>query len=217
MKRINFVYGQSDFGKTLAYYMTEEVPYKSPLNIFSEEVKQQMNREHFSSDYETFFDSNIGLDRVQMMLYADTEILLPHRYLEKVDKATMLESIEARVPFLDNDLTNFALGLPSKQKVRKGQKKYLLKKAMEDLVPKEILYGSKRGFDVPFREWLRTDLYDFAKEQFMSSDDRIMNSKVLLKLLDKHKSRYADYSTLLWKALVLIYWLKIYRNKLVLN
>lgn len=217
IKRINFVYGQTDFGKTLAYYMTEEVPYKSPLNIFSQELQRQINLENFSSDYETFINSNNGLDRVQKMLYADTEILLPHRFLEKVDKATMLESIEARVPFLDNDLTNFALGLPSNQKVRKGQKKYLLKKAMEGLVPKEILYGSKRGFDVPFREWLRNDLYGFAREQFMNADERFLNRSSLLEILDKHKQREADYSTLLWKALVLTYWLKIYMNKLVLN
>ena len=217
MKRINFVYGQNNFGKTLAYYMTEEVPYKSPLNIFSNEIKQSMNREHFSSDYETLVNSISEFDRVQMMLYADTEILLPHRYLEKVDKATMFESIEARVPFLDNDLTNFALGLPSRQKVRKGQKKYLLKKAMEDLVPNEILYGTKRGFDVPFREWLRNDLYDFAREQFMNADERFLNRSALLGILSKHKERKADYSTLLWKALVLTYWLKMYQNKLVFN
>lgn len=217
MKRINFVYGQSDFGKTLAYYMTEEVPYKSPLNIFSEEVKHRISFKNFSADYETFIDSKKCLDRVQMMLYADTEILLPHRYLEKVDKATMLESIEARVPFLDNDLANFALGLPSTQKVRKGQKKYLLKKAMEDLVPKEILHGPKRGFDVPFREWLRTDLYDFAKEQFLEADNSVLDSQTLVKLLEKHKNKVADYSTLLWKALVLTYWLRIYEDKIVLN
>ena len=217
MKRINFIYGQTKFSRTLAYYMTEEVPYKRPLDVFSREIKFKMMKECFSSDYDDFIKSIEQYDRVQKMLYADMEILLPNRYLEKVDKATMLESVEARVPFLDNDLTDFALSLSSKLKVKKGQKKYLLKKAVAGLVPNEILYGPKRGFDVPFREWLRTDLYDFAKEQFVSSDDRVMDSKALLELLYKHKNREADYSTLLWKALVLTYWVEIYSNKLALS
>jgi asparagine synthase (glutamine-hydrolysing) len=217
MKRIDFVYGQKEFSKTLAFYMTEEVPYKTPYSIFSDELRINLAKENFSEDYEVFVSHLKGQDKVQQMLYADTEILLPNRYLEKVDKATMLESIEARVPFLDNDLAQFALALPSYQKVKKGQKKYLLKKAMEELVPKEILYGPKRGFDVPFREWLRTDLYDFAKEQFMNVDSRILNGTALLKTLELHKSRKVDYSTLLWKGLVLAYWLRYYQNKLVLG
>lgn len=217
MKRIDFIYGHKDFANTLAYYMTEEVPYKSPYSIFSEEVRASLTKENFATDYQKLMRSLQGMDRVQKMLFADSEILLPNRYLEKVDKATMLESIEARVPFLDNDLTEFALGLPSNQKVRKGEKKYLLKKAMKSFVPKEILYGPKRGFDVPFREWLRTDLYDFAKEQFLLADKNVFNTDALIHILEIHRKRKVDYSTLLWKTLVLTYWMRIYKNKVSLS
>ena len=217
MKRINFIYGQSNFSKTLAYYMTEEVPYKSPYYIFSQEVSKMLSKNCFSSDYQKLLGSLEDVDPIQQMLFADTEILLPNRYLEKVDKATMLESIEARVPFLDNDLTEFALGLPAKLKVRRREKKFLLKMAMKSHVPKEILYGPKRGFGVPFREWLRKDLYDFAKEQFLITDNNIFDSDALINLLEMHRNRKVDYSSLLWKALVLICWMRIYKNKISLR
>jgi len=107
--------------------------------------------------------------------------------------------------------------LPAKLKVRRREKKFLLKMAMKSHVPKEILYGPKRGFGVPFREWLRKDLYDFAKEQFLITDNNIFDSDALINLLEMHRNRKVDYSSLLWKALVLICWMRIYKNKISLR
>lgn len=214
MKRINFVLSQKSKAKLLALYLTEEIPYKSPYQIYSSRVAKRLDNDNWIADYSIAVNEFSDKDRVQELLYTDAKILLPNRFLEKVDKATMLSSIEARVPFLDNELAEFALSLPSKMKVRKGKKKYILKKALEGTIPNEILYGPKRGFDVPFREWLRKDLYVFARETFESHDLGILNKEQLLKVLDLHKTGKVDYSTLLWKSLVLAKWLGIYSSKI---
>ena len=215
MKRIEFVLNKTKGADMLAYFLTEEVPYKHPMNIFTNEFRQSIHKANWKEDYQNFHKKYNNLGRVQNLLFSDTEILLPNRFLEKVDKATMLTSIEARVPFLDNDLAQFAFSLPSNLKVHRGSKKYLLKKAMEKHVPHEILYGPKRGFDVPFREWLRSDLYDFAREVFSSMNFDVLDKNVLLQLLEDHKNRKADYSNTLWKSLVLAHWLDHYRSKII--
>lgn len=216
MKRVDFILGQKEFGNLLSYYMTEEVPYKHPYQIFDPSFQTELEGTNWKVDYNEVARRFSRLDRVQQLLYADAVILLPGRYLEKVDKATMLNSIEARVPFLDNDLAAFAMSLPSSMKVKRGQKKYVLKKALEGIAPNDILYGPKRGFDVPFREWLRQDLYDFAMDSFSSHKLGILDKKRLSELLKIHRNRQADYATLLWKSLVLCHWLEVYEKKIAL-
>ena len=81
----------------------------------------------------------------------------------KTDRASMAHSLEARVPFLDSVVTNFAFALPAKHKVRGLSKKVLLRKAAEPLVPREIVHGRKRGFSIPAAAWLRGELEPFAR------------------------------------------------------
>ena len=99
--------------------------------------------------YHEMFSRLRHLDPVQRMLYTDCKILLPNTFLEKVDKPTMAHSIEVRVPLLDASLTSYVMGLPSSRKVRFGQKKWILRRALRGVVPDSILYGPKTGFSVP--------------------------------------------------------------------
>jgi asparagine synthase (glutamine-hydrolysing) len=214
MKRVNFILNQTPSGKLLAYYLSEEVPYKSPYQILNPAYVAALNEVNWSKDYERVAAKYDHLSRVQQLLYVDTEILLPNRYCEKVDKATMYCSIEARVPFLDNDLTSFALSLPSSMKVKRGEKKYILKKALEGLIPNDILYGPKIGFNVPISNWLRNDLYEFARDSFSEHKLGILDTKGLLNVLEIHKAAKADYSSLIWKSLVLCHWFNLYQYKI---
>ncbi len=215
MKRMSFVLNQKDNGLRMAYFLTQNVPYIDPYDIFSNDYKSKLSNQNPFQSYLDLDAKYANEDLVQRLLYADTEILLPHTYLEKVDKATMLTSIESRVPFLDNDLTNYVLSLPSSLKVKNGKKKYLLKKALDGLVPNEILYGKKRGFDVPYKQWLRTNLYDFAHTTFKENTfEEIINTNQLLTLLKEHKQGKVDHGPILWKSLVLSTWLSMYKNKI---
>lgn len=215
MRRMSFVLNQKDNGMRMAYYSTQDVPDKSPYNILSADAARELSR---VNPFQVYID----LDRkfasesvVQKMLYTDVSVLLPNTYLEKVDKATMLCSVEARVPYLDNDLAEYILQVPACRKVKRGEKKYLLKKILKNKVPDEILYGKKRGFDVPYKAWLKNDLYDFAKQTFDEVDTNGLLDKINLNsLLDKHKAGEGNYGPQLWKALVLAQWLNLYRNKI---
>jgi asparagine synthase (glutamine-hydrolysing) len=92
------------------------------------------------------------------MLYVDTKTWLPDDLLIKADKMTMANSVELRVPLLDHQVLEFAAALPVSYKLHNGTTKYILKKAFENRVPKEILFRKKTGFVVPYEKWISEDL-----------------------------------------------------------
>lgn len=140
-----------------------------------------------------------------LSMFIDKQIILPSCYLRKVDRATMAFGLEARVPFLDNSIAEYMSSLPAEIILGKNSKpKYLLKKAFEDVLPKFIISGQKRGFTVPISEWLRGPLYDFASEKFIRSS-HIFSNKVL-KLLAEHKLKQQEHSYILWKLLIFCLW-----------
>ena len=155
--------------------------------------------------------------KINKMIGSEINFLLPDRYLEKVDKITIYHSIESRVPMLDNDLVNYLLSLPSKFKVKHGTKKRILKDVIKQFIPSKILKAKKRGFDVPFKHWLKNDLYEFAFDKFNSCDESIFNKKKLLKALQEHRNENRDNGMILWKILVLIKGIDIYKNKIKWN
>lgn len=215
MKRLDFLLHQETEGKQMAYFLTEEVPYRSPYLIMTEEIRQNLTAQNPFSAYEEIAIRYKNENRVQKLLYADVELLLQHSYLEKVDKATMKCSIEARVPFLDYELTSMALALPSHLKVRRGEKKYLLRKAMRGILPDSILDAPKRGFDVPYKEWLRSTLYDYARDCFdVPGINRWMDTVYLKQILEEHRSRKTDHGPILWKGVILARWLSQYSGKI---
>ncbi|MEU8590870.1 asparagine synthase (glutamine-hydrolyzing) [Streptomyces sp. NPDC048664] len=100
--------------------------------------------------------------RINQLMDVDVNTYLPGDLLVKVDISTMAHSLEARSPFLDHHLMEWAAGLPAGLKVRRGTTKYLLKRALRDWLPHDVLYRPKQGFGVPLARWLRTDLRDVA-------------------------------------------------------
>jgi asparagine synthase (glutamine-hydrolysing) len=129
--------------------------------------------------------------------------------LVKTDRASMAHSLEARVPFLDSVVTNFALSLPSRHKVRGLRKKVLLRKAAEPLVPGELLRRRKRGFSIPAAAWLRGELEPFARETLSPETLRrqgFFRPEVVTRLLDDHVAGREDLSRQLWGLLAFTLW-----------
>jgi asparagine synthase (glutamine-hydrolysing) len=129
--------------------------------------------------------------------------------LVKTDRASMAHSLEARVPFLDPMVTNFALALPSRHKVRGLRKKVLLRKAAAPLVPDELMRRRKRGFSIPAAAWLRGELEPFARETL--SPDRLRRQgffrpEVVTGLIDDHVAGREDLSRQLWGLLAFTLW-----------
>ncbi len=110
-----------------------------------------------------------GADPLQKMTYLELKQRLAELLLMRVDKMTMATSVEARVPFLDHELVEFAMALPPEMKVRSGTGKYLLKKAVDGLIPHEIAYRRKQGFGAPVAEWFKGELGERAQREIRES------------------------------------------------
>lgn len=148
-------------------------------------------------------------DALTRMIYNEFKLRLPELLLMRVDKITMSNSLEARVPFLDHELVEFTMDIPESWKTRNGEAKYLLKKAVEGLIPNNIIYRKKMGFGAPMAEWLRGDFGRQAERAVMSSSlmrDRYFNVEYIRKLFDDHKARRRDASLYIWTLFNLTSW-----------
>ncbi len=133
--------------------------------------------------------------------------------LTKVDRASMMVSLEARTPFLDVEFAEFANNLPSRFKMKRTIRKYLLKKALESRLPHEILYRKKKGFGIPLAKWIKNDLRDEMERIFCPERiDRagIFRSEVVRRLLDEHLEGKRDNRKPLWALYVFEKWRENY-------
>jgi asparagine synthase (glutamine-hydrolysing) len=144
-----------------------------------------------------------GLDRAQ---YADLTFWLPGDILTKTDRTSMAVSLEAREPLLDHRLVEFAASLPERMRVRGGQGKWLLKKAMTRRLPRDILYRPKQGFVTPIAEWLRGPLASEARavgRGAILAQTGWFDADRLSSLAEAHISGRSDHSRLLWQMIML--------------
>ncbi|WP_137679124.1 XrtA/PEP-CTERM system amidotransferase [Aurantiacibacter suaedae] len=144
-----------------------------------------------------------GLDAAQ---YADLTFWLPGDILTKVDRTSMAVSLEAREPLLDHHLVEFCARLPEGMRVKGGQGKWLLKKAMERYLPKDILYRPKQGFVTPIAEWFRGPLADKARGisrgSALARTDWFDNAR-LSAVAEDHIAGRSDHGRLLWQLVML--------------
>jgi asparagine synthase (glutamine-hydrolysing) len=140
-------------------------------------------------------------DLLQKMTYLELRQRLAELLLMRVDKMTMATSIEARVPFLDHDLVEFAVALPERMKVRDGEGKYILKRAVEGLLPHEIVYRRKQGFGAPVSEWFQGDFGVRAQEQMRRSslaERGLIDYDAVDDLWRRHRAGRGDWAAQLW-------------------
>lgn len=150
------------------YYSHSSGPYE----IFNSHYRELYTRDFLATIAtdaranltKTHFARVGHLDPLDRMLYVDTKTWLPDDLLIKADKITMANSLELRVPLLDQRILEFAASLPSTYKLKNASGKHILKKALAKRVPPEILYRKKSGFPVPYAAWLNNDLRHLAAE-----------------------------------------------------
>ena len=132
--------------------------------IYSKDFAAATSKEFSIRPATKHFGPVAGTGLVNRMLYVDTKTWLPDDLLLKADKMTMANSIELRVPLLDHKVLEFASSLPGDFKVRRFTTKYIAKRALGGLVPREILRRRKTGFPVPYASWLRTDMRSWLRD-----------------------------------------------------
>jgi asparagine synthase (glutamine-hydrolysing) len=159
------------------------------------------------------YDRSDAPDFVDATLDVDVNLYLPDDLLVKMDIATMAYGLEARSPLLDHELMEFVARLPSSFKLRGRTKKYILKKALQGLIPDEILNRRKMGFGVPLDRWFRKELKNFAYETLLgpkACSRGYFRIEAVRQLLDEHCSSHANHQHLLWNLLMLELWHKTY-------
>ncbi|WP_323142281.1 XrtA/PEP-CTERM system amidotransferase [Massilia phyllosphaerae] len=151
-------------------------------------------------------------DPLSLIQYLDFKTWLPGDILTKVDRASMAHSLEVRVPLLDHTFCEYAATLPNDLKLRGGEGKYVLKKALEPHLPHDIMYRAKKGFSIPLADWLRGPLRQAVRDGVLGArllDTGIFNRRYLEQLVSQHESGAADHSVALWSLLMFESFLRV--------
>ncbi len=149
------------------------------------------------------------VDWVDRSMAADTALYLPGDLMVKVDIASMAHALEVRSPFVDHEFMEFAASLPSNLKLRGWKRKYLLKRAVRDLLPPELLTRRKMGFGIPIDQWFRRELRDMAYDTLLSSravGRGLFRPEQVRRLLDEHMQLRGEWQFHLWALLMLELW-----------
>jgi len=181
--------------------------------IFSADARAELTGRRHGFDpvdlYRERFAETDGAELLARLQDVDRTIYLVDDLLVKTDRASMAHSLEARVPFLDPVVTNFALSLPARHRVNGLRKKVLLRKAVAPLVPGRIIRGKKRGFSIPAAAWLRGELEPFARETLSAETLRrqgFFRPEAVTTLIDRHVAGKEDLSRQLWGLLAFTLW-----------
>ena len=146
---------------------------------------------------------------IDRLLYLDSKTYLPGDILTKVDRMSMAVSLEARAPLLDHKLIEFVTRVPAALKLAGLETKHLLKRAVRDLVPAEILNRPKQGFGVPIQEWINQQLRSRIRDTLSDARTKqrgYIDSHYVSVLLDEHERGRRDHSMSLWALVMLELW-----------
>jgi asparagine synthase (glutamine-hydrolysing) len=158
--------------------------------------------------YLSNWSARAGNSALARMLYADQKTYLVE-LLMKQDQMSMAASIESRVPFLDHTLVEFAAGIPDRLKLRRGVPKYVLKKAVTDLLPRRIVHRKKMGFPTPIREWLLDPKAEPLYAALRSRESLLavcLDMREVEALIERHRSGREDATDRIWRLINLQLW-----------
>lgn len=150
-------------------------------------------------------------DFVSNMQYLDLQTYMVDDILTKVDRASMMNSLEVRVPLLDHKFAELTFRIPSDLKMKGNELKYIFKKAMSDYLPESILNHPKRGFSIPLSHWFRDDLNEYVRDNLLSSNpdySTYLNKKYIKKVIQENISGIHPSNTRIWSLLFFEEWLK---------
>jgi len=183
--------------------------------LYSSKLADFLSENYSWNHYEHIWDSVKTDDIVETAMRTDLNLYLPDDILVKVDVASMANSLEVRVPLLDQSIVNFAAGLPHSYKIEHSKSKRILRAVATDFFPEDFLNRRKKGFSIPINVWLQNELYNFAEQTIMSSMDSLgehFNFMQIRSLLEDHR-RTGRLGTHVWLLLNFILWHKLFIEK----
>jgi asparagine synthase (glutamine-hydrolysing) len=155
-------------------------------------------------------DQMDSLSPAEQMMILDTQRYLPSDILVKVDRASMANSLETRVPFLDPDLFEFAWSLPLEYKIKGREGKVISKAALEKMVPRQLWDRPKKGFAIPLEKWLKHGLRDWAEELLLDQSiaPGLLDNNAVMNCWAEHQNGENNNQDRLWDVLMLKMWIK---------
>lgn len=167
------------------------------------EGRASLGREHERATSYLPGNRQDDLSRIQAV---DTHFGLPNQILHKTDLASMYNSLEVRVPFLDTEVVEYAMSLPTDYKITPRKQKRVLKRAFEDVLPRSILQRNKQGFDMPIGEWFKNELEADFREMVNAVDTDLLDRGEVMNLFEDHKRGNSAHGKFLWSVYVFAYW-----------
>lgn len=202
--------------------ISPEIRFFLWMGAFSNEQKRQVLAPSFqqsllrANPYEDILNlvKQSGLvSDFERILYLCTKLYLGEGVLQKVDRASMANSLEVRVPLLDHGIVEFAARMPNVYKLRGFKTKYILKLAMKDLLPENIIHRRKAGFMIPLATWLKSDLREMVEDLCSKEKldrDGIFSATGVRRMLDDHFNNVRDHRKLIWTVLAFQIWRQNY-------
>lgn len=188
--------------------------------IFTELEKEKLlvnyqSKYHYKNITKPLYDKISDYPDVHKMQYIDLHTWARGDILVKADRMSMAHGLQLRSPFIDKEVFKIASELLPGQTITKGTTKYILRKALEGVVPNSVMYNKKLGFPVPIRHWLKNELFDWAKNIIKNSEtDHLIHKSYILNLLEKHQKNDSDHSREIWVVLMFMIW---YEQNITLN
>ena len=190
--------------------------YVGNAKIFDEVEKKKILK-NYNTNYpyiavtNPLYQKTVGYSPIDRMQLIDINTWLSGDLLLNADRTTMAHALELRTPFLDKEVFNVAKQIPANLRIANGTTKYILRKAVEGIVPNDVLYRKKLGFPVPIRHWLKDEMYEWALQIINDSQtDHLLKTTYVVDLLNKHKSGKIDYSRKIWVMLTFMVWHRVY-------
>ncbi|MBI1179238.1 MAG: amidotransferase 1, exosortase A system-associated [Alphaproteobacteria bacterium] len=181
------------------------MPDRDRRSLLGGDLRRALGGYHAVEALRPHWQAAAGADPLKQAQYADIKTWLPGDILVKVDRASMAHGLEVRAPFLDHRLLDWGLNLPAAVKIAGGEKKAVLKRAMEPFVPRDLLYRPKQGFSAPIGPWFRGPLRETVREALtgpLLARSGYVEPAAVTRLLDQHQSGLRDHSRSLWLLLM---------------
>jgi asparagine synthase (glutamine-hydrolysing) len=181
--------------------------------LFSRDFQRRLGGYESIEVFRHYYDRADTDDLLSKIQYVDIKTYLTDDILTKVDRASMAVSLEVRAPMLDHKFLELAASIPSSFKLRNGAGKYILKRALQPVLPDNILHRAKQGFAIPLDVWFRRDLKEMAQPLILETDDGILERDFLTKIWNQHQQGSHDRSALLWATLMFRKWQQMFSGQ----
>jgi asparagine synthase (glutamine-hydrolysing) len=181
--------------------------------LYSGDFRRAINGYDAFAPFRDAYRACASTDPLDRSMYVDTRTYMIDDVLTKVDRMSMAVSLEAREPLLDHKLLEFAARVPSSLKLKDGRSKYLLRRVLEQRVPRSIVDRKKNGFDAPVGEWLRGPLASMTHELLLDGRLRqrgIFQQTEVTRLWEEHRSGQGDHRHRLWQLIMLELWFRAF-------